>query len=33
MTRRLTSTFANVLDKVRTLDRTGQAGINPKMRE
>jgi hypothetical protein len=32
MTRRLTSTFVNVLDKVRTLDRTGQAGMNPKMR-
>jgi hypothetical protein len=33
MTRRLTSTFANVLDTGRTLDRTGQTGINPKMRE
>ena len=33
MTRRLTSTYANVLDIGRTLDRTGQAGINPKMRE
>ena len=32
MTRRLTSTFANVLDRVRTMDRTGQAGMNPKMR-
>jgi hypothetical protein len=33
MTRRLTSTFANVLDRVRTLDRTGQAGMNPKMKD
>jgi len=29
MTRRLTSTFVEMLDRVRTLDRTGQAGIEP----
>ena len=31
--RRLTCTYANVLDRVRTLDRTGQAGMNPKMKD
>ena len=28
--RRLTCTYANVLDRVRTLDRTGQAGNEPQ---